>query len=105
MISHTCSIGDRSGDLAGHGNISTSVDNFALQQRFRCVTVVSNDVRISAADVVRSTKAVRRIRRSSLSAVTSRNPVFVKQYHPLTTASNNHAQWIHFGQVFLQYRG
>ncbi|GFY08089.1 hypothetical protein TNCV_1355051 [Trichonephila clavipes] len=31
MISHTCSIGDRSGDLAGQG--SMSIEHVALQQR------------------------------------------------------------------------
>ncbi|GBM80888.1 hypothetical protein AVEN_52361-1 [Araneus ventricosus] len=33
------------------------------------------------------------------------NPVFLRQYLPLTNAANNHAQWIHSGQVLMQYRG
>ncbi|GFV07556.1 uncharacterized protein TNCV_4940621 [Trichonephila clavipes] len=35
--------------------------------------------------------------------VAARNPIFLRQNYPLATVQNNYAQWIHSGQVFLQY--
>ncbi|GFX14828.1 hypothetical protein TNCV_1485701 [Trichonephila clavipes] len=78
-----------------------------LEVTVRGVTVLRTSARISATYAVRCATAVCRLRRSFLSVVHmgTRNPILFRQYHPLSTASNNHAQWIHSNQVFLQYRG